>query len=445
MSEAFDAKQQQRTLEARVALAVEHAKAKGASACEVGASASQGLEVSVRLGEIDTMELSRDQGIGVTVYFGTRKGSASTSDDSEPSVREAVERACAIAQFTGEDPAAGLADPDRLATEFPDLDLYHPWALSPDEAIALASRCERAGLEVAGIDNSEGASVSSHEGVSVYGNSLGFLQGQRGTRHGFSCVLIARDQVGMQRDYDYSSAREAGQLRDPEEVGRSAAQRALRRLGGRKLATGRYPVLFVPELASGLVGHLLQGIAGGALYRQSSFLCDALGETLFPEWFSLFERPREMRGSASANFDSEGVATRDNRFIDSGRLASYLLSSYSARRLGMSSTGNAGGARNLRISAPLESFEALLAKMSRGVVVTELMGQGVNTVTGDYSRGAAGFWVENGAIQYPVEGFTIAGDLRRMFASLVGIGDDVDRRGNVHSGSWLLEEMMVAG
>lgn len=445
MTQAFDAASQQALLETRVQAALEQAKQLGADACEVGASVDQGIGISVRLGEVESVELSRDQGIAVTVYVGQRKGTVSSSDAGEASVRAAVEQALAIARHTGEDPAAGLASADLMAREIPDLGVHHPWQLSTDEAIELALACEDAGRRMEGISNSDGASLSSGEGVRVYGNSHGFLGSQRGSRHSLSCMLIAEDASGMQRDYDYSSERDPQRLAHAEDIGVSAAERTLRRLGARRPITGRFPVMFDPALAGGLIGHLMSAIAGGSLYRQASFLCDRLGEPLFPEWFSLGEKPLERGAMASAPFDNDGVYTRDNVFIDQGRLASYMLSAYSARRLGMETTGNAGGARNIRLQAPLSSRQDLLGKMERGVLVTELMGQGVNGVTGDYSRGAAGFWVENGQIQYPVEEFTIAGSLQAMFAGLVGIGDDVDTRGSVHSGSWLIDEMTVAG
>lgn len=445
MTQAFDAAAQQALLETRAQMALELARRLGADACEVGASVDQGVGVSVREGEVETVELSRDQGIAVTVYLGRRKGSASSTDAGEASIRAVVEKAIAIARHTGEDPAAGLADAELMATELPDLDVHHPWPLSTEEAIELALACESAGRRRPGIRSSDGASLSSGEGVRVYANSHGFLGSQRGSRHSLSCMLIAQDESGMQRDYDYTSARHPRDLLAPERVGESAAERTLRRLGARRPATGRMPVLFDPSLASGLVGSLMGAIAGGALYRQASFLCDRLGEPLFPEWFSLRERPMEMGAMASSPFDGDGVQTRDNAFIENGRLASYMLSAYSARRLGMQTTGNAGGARNLRIEAPLAGRDELLSRMGRGVLVTELMGQGVNAVTGDYSRGAAGFWVENGEIRHPVEEFTIAGNLEAMFKGLSGIGSDTDTRGSIHTGSWLIDEMTVAG
>ncbi len=445
MTQAFDAAAQQAVLENRAQTALALASRQGADACEVGASVDQGVDVSVREGEVETVELSRDQGIAVTVYVGRRKGSASSSDASEASIRALVEKSLAIARHTGEDPASGLADAELMATELPDLDVHHPWALTTEQAIEMALACESAGRSRAGIKSSDGASLSSGEGVRVYANSHGFLGSQRGSRHSLSCMLIAEDASGMQRDYDFTSARDPRDLQAPEVVGESAAERTLRRLGARRPATGRLPVMFEPTLAAGLVGSLMGAIAGGALYRQASFLCDRLGEPLFPEWFSLQERPMEPGAMASSPFDNDGVQTRDNVFIEKGRLASYMLSAYSARRLGMQTTGNAGGARNLRLDAPLASRSDLLARMDRGVLVTELMGQGVNGVTGDYSRGAAGFWVENGEIQYPVEEFTIAGNLESMFKGLVGVGSDIDTRGSIHTGSWLIDEMTVAG
>ncbi|MDO6817029.1 metalloprotease PmbA [Cobetia amphilecti] len=445
MSQAFDAVAQQQLLERRVSEALELARSLGADACEVGASVDQGVSISVRDGEVETVELSRDQGIGVTVYLGNRKGSATSSDAGSDSIRAAVEKAVSIAHYTGEDSFAGLAPAELMATDFPDLKAHHPWAISVDEATDLALACERAGLEVEGIAQSEGASFSSGEGVQVYGNSHGFLASQCGSRHSMSCMLIAKDAQGMQRDYDYTSVRNPADLRSPESVGREAARRTLARLNARKVATGRMPVLFDPQMSAGLVGHYLSAIAGGSLYRESSFLCDSLGQPLFPDWFTLGEKPREVGGMSSAAFDNDGVATRDNVYFADGKVQSYMLSAYSARRLNMQTTGNAGGARNVRITAPLTSLDEMLKQMGTGVLVTELMGQGVNGVTGDYSRGASGFWVENGEIQHAVEEFTIAGNLRDMAANLLAVGDDVDTRGSIHSGSWLIDGMTVAG
>lgn len=445
MSQAFDASAQQELLILRAESALAMAKRMGADAAEVGASVDQGIGVSVRQGEVETVELSRDQGIAITVYVGQRKGSASSTDASEASLQATVEKALSIARYTGEDPAAGLADAALMADDILDLKVHHPWALTTDQAIEMALACEQAGRDVAGITQSDGASLSSGEGVRVYANSHGFIGTQKGSRHSLSCMLIAEDEQGMQRDMDFTSARDPDDLSDPTDVGREAAKRTLRRLGAKRPPTGTYPVLFDPSLASGLVGHLMGALAGGALYRQASFLCDRLNTPLFPDWFSLEERPMEIGATASSPFDGEGVQTRNNRFIEHGQIASYMLSSYSARRLGMTTTGNAGGARNMRITAPLTSRSELLQQMGTGVWVTELMGQGINGVTGDYSRGAAGFWVEKGVVQYPIEEFTIAGNLERMFAGLVGVGDDIDRRGSIHSGSWLIDGMTIAG
>ncbi|GAB2715578.1 metalloprotease PmbA [Halomonas garicola] len=445
MAQAFDAEAQQTVLASRAEQALALAKELGADAAEVGASVDQGVEISVRLGDVETVELSRDQGVAVTVYVGQRKGSASSTDAGEDSIRAAVEKALAIARYTGEDPASGLADASLMASEIPDMGVHYPWALSTEQAIELALESERAGREVEGITQSEGATLSTGEGVRVYANSHGFVGTQKGSRHGLSCLLIAEDENGMQRDFDYTTARNPADLRDPGEVGREAARKTLRRLGARRPATGTFPVLFDPSQAGGLVGHLMGALAGGALYRQASFLCDSLGKPLFPEWFSLEERPMERGATASSPFDGDGVQTRNNRFIDRGKVASYMLSAYSARRLSMETTGNAGGARNLRLDAPLEPIDALLKRMDRGVWVTELMGQGVNGVTGDYSRGASGFWVENGEVQYPIEEFTVAGNLEQMFANLAGLGDDLDTRGSIHTGSWLIDNMTIAG
>ncbi|MCM2970997.1 metalloprotease PmbA [Larsenimonas suaedae] len=445
MSQVFDIDAQEAALKRQAELALEHARQHGATACELSAAVSQGLEVDVRFGEVETLELARDQGFGITVYVGQRKGNASTSDASERSIRETVEKAIDIARFTGEDTHAGLADIERMATDFPDLEVHHPWALDPDEAADLAARCERAGLAVEGISNSEGAHLSTGEGVTLYANSHGFMGTQRGSRHSLSCVLIARDDAGMQRDMDYSSTRHPFLLRSPEDIGHRAAERTLARLGALKAPSGTMPVVFAPSMAKGLIGHFLSAIAGGALYRESSFLCDRLGESLFPEWFSLGERPRIKGAMSSAAFDGEGVATQDNDFVKQGRLSSYMLSSYSARRLGLESTGNAGGARNVRIDAPLTDYNALIGGIEHGVIVTELMGQGINTVTGDYSRGASGFLIKNGAIAGPIEEFTVAGNLSGMFASLAGLGDDLDTRGSIHTGSWRVDGMTVTG
>ena len=429
---------------------IRRARAAGASQAEVAASIDTGLSVNVRLGEVETVEHTRDRGFGLTVYFGQRKGSASTADLHPDSIQATLDQACAIARYTEEDPAAGLADPARMATQFPDLDLWHPWDIDTARAIELGIAIEDAGRAHAGISNSDGASVQAGQGVSVYANSHGFVGRERGTRHAISLALIAGDADGMQRDYWYDSARAAGDFISARALGDKAAQRTLARLGARSLSTRQCPVLFAPELARGLIGHLLGAVSGGALYRQASFLLDHVGKPVMPGWLNIMERPQLRRGPGSGSFDAEGVATRDSALIENGVLARYVLGSYSARKLGLESTGNAGGIHNL-IVAPgsaeqaQDDFAGLLRRMGTGLLVTELMGQGVSTITGDYSRGAAGFWVEQGEIAYPVEEITIAGNLREMFAGIVAVGADVDARSSVQVGSILLERMTVAG
>jgi len=431
-----------------VSLALEEAKQRGASQCEVDASQNRGLSTTVRLGEVDTVEYQRDRGVAVTVYFGKRKGSASTADLSAKAVRDTVEKASTIARYTAEDACAGLADPEELAQNIPDLQLDHPWSLGPDEAVSLARSCEAAGLDVdARLTNSEGASVSTQRDVRVYGNSHGFLAGFASTSHSLSCVLLAQEGEDMQRDYWFSSARDAAELQDHEAIGRKAAERALRRLGGRRISTRKAPIMFAPELARGFFGHFVAAVRGGAQYRKSSFLLDAAGQQVLPEFVQFEERPHILKALASSPFDDEGVATRDRSLVRDGVLQGYVLGSYSARKLGLKTTGNAGGIHNLMVTAPGKSldFDALLKEMGTGLFVTELMGQGVNPVTGDYSRGASGFWVENGAIVQPVHEITIAGNLKQMYRDIVALGTDVDMRGAIRTGSVLLSEMTIAG
>ncbi len=429
---------------------IRRARAAGASQAEVAASIDTGLSVNVRVGEVETVEHTRDRGFGLTVYFGQRKGSASSADLHPDSIQATLDQACAIARYTEEDPAAGLADPARMATQFPDLDLWHPWDIDTARAIELGIAIEEAGRAHAGISNSDGASVQAGQGVSVYANSHGFVGRERGTRHAISLALIAGDADGMQRDYWYDSARAAGDFISARALGDKAAQRTLARLGARSLSTRQCPVLFAPELARGLIGHLLGAVSGGALYRQASFLLDHVGKPVMPGWLNIMERPQLRRGPGSGSFDAEGVATRDSALIEHGVLARYVLGSYSARKLGLESTGNAGGIHNLIVTPgsaeqAQDDFAGLLRRMGTGLLVTELMGQGVSTITGDYSRGAAGFWVEQGEIAYPVEEITIAGNLREMFAGIVAVGADVDARSSVQVGSILLERMTVAG
>jgi len=418
----------------------------GASQAEVAMSVDRGLHVNVRGGAVETVEHTRDRGVAITVYFDQRKGSASTGDLEADSIATTIEQACHIARYTEADAAAGLADADRMAARFPDLDLWHPWALDATTAIELGRRAEAAGRAVdPRISNSDGAGVGSGESVSVYANSHGFLGCERTTRHSISCSLIADDGHGMQRDYWYSSKCAAADLESAEAIGVRAAERTLARLGARKLSTRECPVLFAPELARSLIGHLVAAVSGGALYRQASFLLDHRGKRIFPEWFQVFEDPFLPRGQASASYDAEGVATSASALIADGVLQRYLLGSYSARKLGLQSTGNAGGVHNLLVRANAGDATALMQSMGSGLWLTELMGQGVNTITGDYSRGAAGFWVENGVIAYPVDEVTIAGNLRQMFTGIQAVGDDVDTRTSVMTGSILIDQMMVAG
>jgi PmbA protein len=436
----------QAELEELVALALTHAKSCGASAAEASVHVDTGLSVKVRMREVDTLEYQRDRGFGITVYFGTRKGSASSADFTPASIKETVGAACTIARYTAEDPCQGLADAQLMPDELPDLDLYHPWPLDAEAAIELARECEAAALDAdPRIDNSDGADVSSHTAVRVYGNSHGFIGGYRGSRHGLSCVSVARDNDQMQRDYWYTTARHPAELEAAAQVGARAAERTLRRLGARRLGTASVPVLFVPEVARGLLGHFVAAVRGGAQYRKSSFLLDQLGEQVFPPFVHMEEQPHRPRGLGSAPFDGEGVATRPRVLVEDGVLRGYVLNSYAARKLGMQSTGNAGGVHNLVIAPGEQDLQALLRHMGRGLLVTELMGQGVNLVTGDYSRGAGGFWVENGELAYPVQEITIAGNLKTMLRNISAVGADVDRRGNIHTGSLLLEKMTVAG
>ncbi len=425
---------------------LEEARRQGATAAEASVSVGTGLSVSVRRGEVDTLEHERDRSLAVVVYMGQRTGAASSADFSPESLRATVAAACSIARYTSEDPARGLADPSLLATEFPDLDLYHPWALSADEAIDLALAAEAAARDAdPRISDCDSATVSSGEGLRVYLNSHGFVGSRRGTRHGLSCVAIARDHAGMQRDYWFSVARSADELEAPEEVGRRAGERAAGRLGSRRLGTRHVPVLYTPMMARGVIGQFLGAISGNNLYRKSSFLLDRLGDQVFPSHVQMQEHPHRPRGLASAAFDDEGVATRDWTVVEDGRLQTYLLDSYAGRRLGRQSTGHAGGVHNLELQSGDQDFNQLLQTMGSGLVVTELMGQGGNLVTGDYSRGAAGFWVENGEMAYPVEEITVAGNLKDMFAGLQAVGADRDQRGSIITGSLLFESMTVAG
>ena len=428
---------------------LEHARRQGASDCEVDVSEGFGQGVTVRCGAVETIEYNRDKGIGVTVYLGQRKGHASTSDFSAAALRETVEAALNIARFTAEDPCAGLPEAGLLATRDDcavDLDLYHPWHIGVDQSIELARRCEQAAFAVSPlVSNSEGATVSIQEGHFVAANSRGFMGGYPTSRHFVSCSVIAGKDDAMQRDDWYSTARDPRSIAAPEAIGDYAARRALSRLGARKIRTGKVPVLFEAPLAASLIGNFVHAASGGSLYRKTSFLVDALGKQVFSKNVRISESPRLRGGLASSLFDNDGVATRERDVVADGVLQGYFLGVYSARKLGLQSTGNAGGCHNLVVHPGKHDFGGLLRKMGRGLLVTELLGQGINYVNGDYSRGAAGYWVENGEIVHPVEEITIAGNLRDMFMHIAAVGNDVLVRGSKQVGSILVEEMKVAG
>lgn len=418
----------------------------GASSAEADASLSQGSSLTVRLGEIETIEHNRDKSLSLTVYFGNKSGSASTSDMSNEAINNTVDAACSIARLTAEDDCGGLADADQMANEFPDLDLWYPWNPDADTARDMALQCEDVARKTGNaISNSEGATVSSHEGVGIYANTHGFSGTRYGTRHSLSCSVIASDGEAMERDYWYTVARDRSALQTAEEVGRIAGQRTLNRLGSRKITTCQTPVIYEAQAAGSLLSHLISAISGGALYRKSSFLLDHKGEKIFPDHINISEQPYRPKGLGSAAFDNEGVATRERSIINGGVLMDYVLGSYSARKLGVQTTGNAGGVHNLVIEHGDKDLPALMKQMGTGLLVTELIGFGVNNVTGDYSRGAAGYWVENGEIQYPVSEITVAGNLLDIFQSFVEVGNDLDKRGNTITGSILVEQMTVAG
>lgn len=425
---------------------LQYACKQGATAASAEVSDGFGQGVSVRQGEVETIEYNRDKGLSVSVYIGQRRGNASTSDFSPQAVRDTVDAALNIARFTASDDCAGLPEQEMLATEFPDLDLYHPWQLEVDDAIALARECEQAAFAAdKRIKNSEGATVNVHEAQFVYANSLGFVGGFPTSRHSVSCAVIAGKDASMQRDYWYSVARNAAEILKVEEIGRIAAERTVRRLKGRHLASTQCPVLFEAPVAASLIGHFVGAVSGGSLYRKSSFLLDRLGSQVFSSNIRIDDVPDIRRGLASSAFDDEGVKAQRRTIVDAGVLNGYFLGSYSARKLGMKTTGNAGGNHNLIVQPGKLDFDGLLKKMGRGLLVTELLGQGVNPVTGDYSRGAAGFWVEHGEIQYPVEEITIAGNLKEMFMGIVAVGNDVLVQGSRQCGSVLVERMSVAG
>jgi PmbA protein len=429
-------------------MALSEARAAGATQAEADCSLQQGLNVTVRLGEVETIEYQRDRALGITVYLNGAKGSASSADLRPEAVRQMVAKACSIARHTTRDEYAGLADAADMAREIPDLDLYHPWELTPEQAIEKARECEAAGMAVdRRITNSEGATLSAHRGVRVYGNTHGFLAGYPSSSHSISCVLLAQDEDGMQRDYWYTASRSPADLDDLAQVGRRAGERAVARLGARQLSTRKAPVLFAADMARGFFGHLVSAVRGSSQYRKSSFLLDAAGEQLLPGFVQMSERPHLLRALASSPFDAEGVTTRDRELVKDGVLQGYVLGSYSARKLGLRTTGNAGGIHNLLVesSAGPLAPEQMLRELGTGLYVTEMMGQGVNGVTGDYSRGASGFWVEGGEIAYPVHEVTIAGNLRQMYRQVRALGDDVDTHGAIRTGSALVDELTIAG
>jgi PmbA protein len=424
---------------------IQLARQSGASSAEAEVSFGTGQNVSVRQGETENIEYNRDKGCSVTVYFGQRKGYASTSDLSSQALKDTVEAACNIAKYTAEDPFCGLADAERMATEFPDLSLHHPWAIDVEQALALASRCEAAALAVdSRISNSEGASIYSQSGAFAYANSHGFVGGYPSSRHSISCSVIAESNSQMQRDYWYSSARDAQDLESPEQVGQIAGSRTVKRLDARAIKTGQYPVLFEAPLASGLIGTLLSAISGGNLYRKSSFLLDSLGQTIASPLLNITEDPFIRKGAGSSPFDNEGVACQQRTLVENGVLQGYLLGSYSARKLGMQSTGNAGGAHNILVRSTGQSLQQLLQTLDTGLLVTELLGHGMNMITGDYSRGAAGYWVEKGVIVHPVEEITIASNMQDMLKGIIAIGNDIIPNSSKSTGSILIERMTIA-
>ncbi|MEX2495232.1 MAG: metalloprotease PmbA [Woeseia sp.] len=433
-------------LESVVELLLDEARKHGADQAEAAASHDIGLSATARLGDVEHLEYTNDRGVGITIYSGSRKGSASTSDFTPEALREAVVKACSFARYTAPDKFAGLADADLMASEPPDLDLAHPWQLEAEEAIRLAIECEDAARSFdKRIKNSEGASVATNAAVRAYGNTHGFIGSYRKTSHSMSCAVVGEIDGHMERDHWYSSARDPADLESAVSIGTRAARRTVERLGSRKIKTVKAPVLFAPEIARGFIGHAIGAISGGAQYRRSSFLLEAAGEQIFPEFMRVEERPHIPKGVASAAYDAEGVVTADRDIVVDGVLQGYILSSYSARRLGLVTTGNAGGAHNLIVPGNAADVDELLGVMGKGLLVQELIGQGVNAVTGDYSRGAVGFWVENGEIAFPVHEVTIAGNLKDMYRRIRAVGRDQDLRGGIRCGSLLVDSMTIAG
>lgn len=433
-------------LEEQVQKILLEAKKQGATACEVSVSTSQSLAVTVRQQEVETVEFNRDQGFGITVYSGKRKGSASTTVTDVNAIHETVAAALEIAKHTSEDEYAGLADAELMAKDLPDLELFSAWNITPTQAIEKLLACEAAAFDTdKRITNADGTSLNTWQGCRVYGNSHGFIGGYTSTSHSMSCIMIGEDKGQMQRDYWYDVNLVGEKLASPVSIGQEAAQRTLGRLGARSIATCEVPVIFSTDVAASLFGHLLGAISGSSIYRKSSFLEGAVGKQLFPNWLNIEEKPRLKATLNSASFDGDGLATYDKSIITQGQLMTYLLGVYSGRKLGLPSTANASGCHNVFVSHGQSGLTGLLKKMDRGLLITELMGSGVNLVTGDYSRGAAGFWVENGEIQYPVQEITVAGNLKDMFSQIIDIGSDVDARRNIKTGSILIEKMAIAG
>ncbi|RJG49993.1 metalloprotease PmbA [Motilimonas pumila] len=438
--------QEREQLEVAVADAISLATQLGADQAEVAVSRQTGIAVNTRMTEVENIEFNHDGALGISVYVKGRKGNSSTSDVSPKSIEQAVKAAIEIAKHTSVDEYAGLADPALLERQPQDLDLFHPASLEPDDGLAIAKACEEIALsQDQRIVNSDGASYTSHLGIKVYGNSHDYVQSYLSSRHSLSCMLIGQEQDDMQRDYSYTMARNPADLLSPEAVAKDAVERTVKRLGARKIDTCSCPVLFSSDAAVSLFGHLVNAISGGSLYRKSSFLLDSLGQQVFPQGFSISERPHVLGGLASTPYDSEGVKTQDLEVIADGVLNSYLLTSYSARKLGMTTTGHAGGIHNWFVKTGDDDFTQMLKNLGTGLYVTELMGQGVNAVSGDYSRGAAGFWVENGEILYPVHEITIASNLKDMFKGIVAVGSDVDLRTSLRTGSVLIDNMKIAG
>ena len=439
-------KSQEQTLRDAVSFAIETAQKAGATA-EVGVTKVSGLSVSTRLQEIENVEFTNDGALGISVYLGQQKGNASTSDLSEEAIKNTVEAALAIAKYTSPDDCTGLTDKELMAFEAPDLELYHGASVDVEQATKLALEAEKAALEYdAKIVNSNGASFNSHTGVRVYGNTHGMLQSYLSSRYSLSCSVIGGELDQLENDYEYTVSREFDALSSADWVGQNCAKKVIARLNPQKLTTREVPVIFLNDVATGLISHLTGAISGGSLYRKSSFLLDHLGKQVLPDWFQISERPHLLKRLASMPFDSEGVRTQDLEIIQDGVLQTYLLTSYSGRKMGMQSTGHAGGIHNWLVKPNLTGgLTALLRQMSTGLLVTDVMGQGVNIVTGDYSRGAAGFWVENGEIQYPVAEITIAGQLQDMLKNIVAVADDVEHRSNIQTGSILLDKMKISG